>query len=124
MNNIHDLKNSPNPEDNITYGLLMSLVDQIFGQHERIEIDMTTETEKNQELVKIQWKMIRKYFGVPDSAKYTQKCVRQTFIRIVDFLNKKYQFIHPIKLEHKRIDSYSRETGKNFTRTWIEISFD
>jgi hypothetical protein len=50
--------------------------------------------------------------------------VRQTFLRIVEFLNKTYHFVNPIALEHKRIDSYDRTTGKNFSRTWIDITFN
>jgi hypothetical protein len=123
MNDFNDLKNSPFPEDHITYGLFVSLTDQIFSQHDQIIIDMATENEKNHELIKVQWKMIKKYFKVPDNCKYVQKCVRQTFIHIVDFLNKKYQFKTPIRLEHKRIDSYDRTIGHKFTKHWIEISY-
>jgi hypothetical protein len=121
MENIHDLKNSTNLEERLSYEFFITLLDQLFGQHDQIRIDMSTETEQNQGIIKLQWKMIKQYYQLPSSVKKTQKLVRQTLLGILNRLNHKYQFKNPIQFEPKRHDFRDKETGKPAADLWNEI---
>lgn len=120
-NSFHDLLNSTQPQDRMIHDFFVILLDQLFGQHDQIRIDKQTENKRNHEIIKHNWKMIRLYFDVPDSAKYTQKCVRQTLIHIINKLNQIYGFTKPLKFEQKRHDYYSREKKGNVTDYWTEL---
>ena len=63
--------------------------------------------------------MLTQFFKTPLRLKTTQKCVRQTFLQIINYLNEKYQFANPIKIEHKRSDYRRKEDGKKTTDTWL-----
>jgi len=121
IDNFHDLRQSSQPEERIYHDFLILLLDQLFGQHDQIRIDMETETNENHATIKQQWKLIHKYYGVPDSAKYTQKCVRQTLIHIVNNINHRHGFIHPIKVVHKRHNFRDKITGQPTAKQWIEL---
>jgi hypothetical protein len=119
MNNIHDLKNSTNLEERMSYEFFIALLDHLFAQHDQIRIDLNTETEKNQEIINQQWRMIKKYYQIPSSVKKTQKLVRQTLLQIVNQFNQKYQFKNPIKFERHDRDFRSKATHKPTTETWV-----
>lgn len=120
----NDLFKSEHPEDRMSHEFFIFLLDKLFGKHVDIRINAETESQQNHEIIKKQWKQIREYYGVPDSVKYTQKCVRQTIIQIVNRLNQKYGFIKPLKLEQKRHDYYSKEYKKNITDYWMEFNLN
>ena len=122
MTSFHDLTQSENPEDRIAHDFLIVLLTELFGKSDQIRIDMETESERNHAVIKKHWKSIRIYYGVPDSAKYAQKCVRQTLIQIITRINQKYGLTQPLKMEHKRSDFYQKGKGK-VTDYWIELSF-
>jgi hypothetical protein len=117
----HDLLNSDKPEDRLKHDFLILLLTELFGKDDQIRIDLTSESEKNHMVIKKRWKQIRDYYGVSDSVKYTQKCVRQTLIQIVTRINQKYTFAQPLKMEHKRSDVYRKGKG-NLTEYWISLS--
>lgn len=131
MNSFADLGISHNEggsseiDEKLAHDFVLYLVDNMFGQHSHVEIDMTSESEKNHELIKKSWKMIRQLYNVRQNTLRSQKLVRQTMIQIVENLNEQYQFKQPITLDHKRIDSYDRNKDgkKKYTRHWIEIKF-
>lgn len=118
MDNFHDLQKSIHPKDRMSHDFLILLLEQLFGKSDNIRVDMDIETEENHAIVKSHWKTIREYYGVPDSVKYVQKCVRQTLMQIVNRLNQKYQFTHQLKFEHKRHDYYDKEQKKKITERW------
>jgi hypothetical protein len=123
MENFHILHESMQFEDRMSYEFMIALLDDMFGQHDRVIINTETECEKNRQFIKNNWKLIRQYYHVPDRLKYTQRCVRQTLIHIIDYLNGKYQFKQPIKIEHRRNDYREKgSAGKHVTDYWIEIS--
>ncbi len=93
----HDLSKSENFEDRQMYDFFINLLDELFGKHDNIQINKECETEKNQELIKSQWNIIKSYFKITASVKHTQRCVRQTIQHSVNYLNHKYQFTQPIK---------------------------
>jgi hypothetical protein len=117
----NDLKTSNQLDEQLLYEFFISLLDKLFGQHDQMCINMETETEHNHGIIFLQWKAIKQYFSLPSSVKNTKKLVRQTLLQIVNRLNKKYQFQNPIRMEHKRIDTYEKGIG-NITKHWINFS--
>jgi hypothetical protein len=113
-----DLHNSEISEDRISHDFLILLLDQLFDQHDNIRIDMDTESEHNHEIIKLQWKMITKYYELPVRVKNNQKLVRQTILQITNRLNQKYRFTHPLKFEHERRDYYDKEQKRKITERW------
>lgn len=122
MDNFHDLLKSDKPDERMHHDFLILLMDQLFGQHDLVIINESTETEENHQLIKNSWKLIRQYYGLPDRVKYIKRVVRQTFVHIVDYLNQKYQFTHPLKFEHKRRDYYDKIQKKKFAEHWAELT--
>jgi hypothetical protein len=122
MDNFHDLQKSERPEERMSHDFLILLLDQLFGKHDQIKIDMNDENEKNHQIIKTQWRMINQYYNIPSSVKYNQKCVRQTIMQIVNHLNAKYQFAQPLKFEHKRHDYYHKEQKRKVTDYWTELN--
>lgn len=122
MNNFHDLHTSDKLEERMCHDFLILLMDQLFGQHDLIIINESTETDRNHQLIKNSWKLIKQYYDLPDRVKYIKRIVRQTFVHIVDYLNQKYQFVHPLKFELKRRDYYDKIKKKKQTDYWSEFS--
>jgi len=122
MDNFHDLQQSTQIDERMSHDFLIVLLDQLFGQHDHIRIDMDTESEQNHDIIKLQWKMIKQYYQLPSSVKNTQKLVRQTLMQIVIRVNQKYQFIHPLKFEHHRRAFRDKVTGKSTAENWIELT--
>lgn len=121
MDNFHNLQQSVRPDERIAHDFFILLLDQLFGQHDNIKIDHADETEEKHQIIKNNWKMINQYYGIPLSVKYTQKCVRQTLMQIVNHLNAKYQFINPMKFEPKRRDYFNKQKRK-ITDYWVELN--
>ena len=116
MDSFHDLQKSTQFEDKTIYDFFIRLLDALFGKHDQIVINSDCESEKNQQLIKDQWKMIEFYFKVPKRVKSTQKCVRQTLKHIVDFINNKYQFKQPLQFNLKR--ETIRNGDETFAKTY------
>ncbi len=112
MDSFHDLEKSSIFEDKMIYYYFVKLLDELFDKHDGIIIDNNCETEKNQELIKNQAKIVGGYFMVPKRVLETQKCVRQTLKYIVEYLNSKYQFKHPLKMFYEK---KSYREGKKVT---------
>lgn len=106
----HDLPKSKELEDKVIHDYLINLLDVLFGKHDNIIIDGDCETEKNQQLIKTQSKIISTYFDIPKRVFSTQKCVRQIMKHITDHLNTRYQFKQPIQFNLKK--HYSRIDNK------------
>lgn len=96
MEYFSDLQKSSQLDDNMIYYFLTNLLDRLYGQHEQIIIPSGEESEESQQLIRDQWIFIDVYFKVPKRVKTTERCVRNTLKYIVDYLNKTYQFKHPI----------------------------
>lgn len=121
MNSVHDLEKSLIIEDHMSYKLLISLLDQIFGKHDDVHIDMSNETKENHDIIKLHWRTIRQYYKVPSCVKNREKLVRQTFMQIVNRLNEKHKFANPIRFDRHKEDYYSRETKVKKTLHWNEL---
>jgi hypothetical protein len=106
----HDLSKSKQFEDQVIYDYLIKLLDSLFGKHDEIIIDAECESEKNQQLIKNQSKILIIYFHIPKRVFSTQKCVRQILKHIIDNLNTRYQFKQPIQFNLKK--NYSRIENK------------
>lgn len=122
IHNFHDLQKSDKLEERMCHDFLILLMDQLFGQHDLIIIDESTETEDNHQLIKNSWKLIKQYYGLSNQVRYVQRLVRQTFLHITESLNKKYQFKQPMKFERKRRDYYDKIQKKKETDYWAEFS--
>ena len=83
---------------------------------------METETDDNQQIIHEYWSLLVKYLGLSKCVKHTQKCVRQTMQQVTQRLNEQYHFEIPVKFEHKRLDTWSKEEGKKSTKYWIIFS--
>jgi hypothetical protein len=116
-----DLRGSDQLDEKMSYEFFIFLLDQLFGQHDHMRIDIETESDQNHGIIILQWKLIKQYFGLPSSVKKTQKLVRQTLLQIANRLNEKYHFQQPIKYENKRRDYYDKEQKKNVTEYWVEF---
>ena len=106
----HDLQKSKQFEDQVIYDYLIKLLDNLFGKHDEIIIDGECESEKNQQLIRNQAKILIIYFLIPKRVFSTQKCVRQILKHIIDNLNTRYQFKRPIQFNLKK--NYSRIENK------------
>ena len=117
MDNFHDLEKSSVLEDQMIHYFFVKLLDMLFGKHDDIMINLECETEKNQQLITDQGKILGIYFGVSKRVISTQKCVRQTLKHMVDHLNNKYQFKQPIQFITRRetIREGSKVFAKNYT---------
>jgi hypothetical protein len=122
LNNVHDLRDSRKLDEQLTYIFLISLLDQLFGKHDNIRIDLSTETEFNHGLILLHWLTIKQTFKVASSVKHKDKLVRQTLFAIVNYLNRTYQFTQPIRFEHQRHDPRDKETGKTKSVCWTELN--
>ena len=96
MDCFSDLEKSSKLDDKMIYCFITHLLDQLYGQHKQVIIPSGEESEDNQQLIRDQWIIISYYFKLPRRIKATQKMVRQTLKNIVDYLNRHYQFKHPI----------------------------
>ena len=110
MDFFHDLQKSTQFEDKTIHDFLIRLLDALFGKHDHIIINSDSESEKNQQLIKDQWKSISIYFKVPKTVLKTQKCVRQTLKHIVESLNSQYQFKQPIRFINKKKNVWQNNT--------------
>ena len=119
-----DLKKSDQFDERMSYEFLIILLDQLFGQHDHIRIDMDTESDQNHGIIFLQWKLIKQYYKLPSSVKTTQKLVRQTLMQIANRLNEKYHFQQPIRFENKRSDYYDKEEKRKVTKCWNEFSLN
>jgi hypothetical protein len=115
-----DFEHSLNSNEKLLYEFLVALLDQLFGQHDHMRINMETETDHNHGVIFLQWKLIQKYYNVPSTAKKSIKLVRQTLKHITAYLNDKYHFEQPIQFIQKR--SAYRLKNKVITPTYIEFS--
>ena len=120
--NFNELQNASQLEDRLIYESLITLMDQIFGQHDHMIINMESETELNHEIIRDNWGLLTKFFKIPDRLKNTKKCVRQTCLYLTNHLNERYGFVNPIKFDHKR-HGYRRDNGKLSSEYWYDFSF-
>lgn len=102
MESFYDLAKSAQFEDKMIHDCFIRLLDALFDKHDQLIIDSNCESEKNQQLILDQWKLISLHFQVSKRVCSTKKCVRQTIKHIVDFLNNKYQFKQPIQFNFKK----------------------
>ena len=119
-----DLRGSDKLDERMSYEFLTGFLDQLFGQHDHIRIDMATESDQNHGIIFLRWKLIKQYYGLPSSVKNTQKLVRQTLMQIANRLNEKYHFQQPIRFENKRSDYYDKEEKRKVTKCWNEFSLN
>jgi hypothetical protein len=122
LESFHDLQNSTQLDEKLSYEFLITLLDKIFGQHDTVQINADIENEHNHSIILLQWKMIKQYYNLPSSVKNTQKLVRQTLMQISNRLNKKYNFQKPLKFEQKRHDYYDTDEKRKLTDYWSELS--
>ena len=123
MNDFYDLQKSPQMEDRLTFEIVTTLMDQVFGEHEHmVVINMETETSEHHEIIRKHWGLLTKYVKLPYTVKKTQKLVRQTFMQITDYLNDTYHFVKPVKFDRKRHDYRRKEDGKKTADFWNEFT--
>jgi hypothetical protein len=124
MNNFDDLGRSSNQSEKLSHDFFVMLLDQLFGQHDNIRIDSSTENTKNHEIIHIQWRMIKQHYSTCSNIKKTKKLVRQTLLQITNYLNQTYKFKNPILFEPKRQDFYDSEKKRKYKEYWAEIKLN
>jgi len=115
-----DLAQTSDLTQRIYHDFFVVLLDQLFSQHDNIRIDLSSETERNHEIINKNWRQIRDYYRVPYCVKYNLKAVRQIIIHIVDNLNTTYHLKKPIQLIHRR-RGFRDESGRSTAEQWIEF---
>ena len=112
MNDFYDLQKSPQMEDPLTYEIVTHFDGSVFGYHDNpMIINMKTETETTHLTMQKNWTCWHNFLRHHYDLKLPRNC-RQTFLQIINYLNEKYQFVNPIKIEHKRSDYRRNGMGK------------